>query len=162
MPLDVKISKRKLNFTEEKKEVYVASADRNRVIETDKIAGEIAVDTGARPAQVKMILNTLTDRMMAWLEEGHGVRFGKLGSFLPSVRSKSGDTADEATVKRVRIAFYPSKELSDRVAELTILAAVLSSIKKKELPFYVWELLFFTSKRLVLQPASYHFVKVKL
>lgn len=120
MPLDIKIEKKVLNFSEEKKEVYVASADRNGVIDTDKIAQEIALDTGARPAQVKMILNTLNDRMLAWLEEGHGVRFGKLGSFLPSVRSQSADTADEAGVKRVRVVFYPSRELSKRVAAINI------------------------------------------
>lgn len=90
MPLDVKIEKKTLNFTDDKKEVYVASADRNGVIDSDKIAQEVALDTGARPAQVKMILNTLNDRMLAWLEEGHGVRFGKLGSFLPSVRARAG------------------------------------------------------------------------
>lgn len=120
MPLDVKIEKKTLNFTDDKKEVYVASADRNGVIDSDKIAQEVALDTGARPAQVKMILNTLNDRMLAWLEEGHGVRFGKLGSFLPSVRRQSGETADEAGVKRVKVVFYPSRELSKRVAAINI------------------------------------------
>lgn len=120
MALDIKIEKRKLNFKEDKKEVFVAVPDRNGVIDTDKMAREIAVDTGARPAQVKLVLEALTERMMAWLEEGHGVRFGKLGSFLPSVRSKSGESADDAEVKRIRIAFYPSRELSKKVAGIRI------------------------------------------
>ncbi len=120
MALDIKIEKRKLNFKEDKKEVFVAVPDRNGVIDTDKMAREIAVDTGARPAQVKLVLEALTERMMAWLEEGHGVRFGKLGSFLPSVRSKSGESADDAEVKRIRIAFYPSRELSKKVASISI------------------------------------------
>lgn len=120
MALDIKKEKRTLNFTEDKKEVYVAKADRNNVIDTEKMAEEIAMDTGARPAQVKMILETLTVRMIAWLEEGHGVRLGNLGSFLPSVRSKSGETADEAEVTRVRIAFYPNRKLASRVAAISI------------------------------------------
>ena len=120
MALDIKIEKRKLNFHEHKKEVFVAVPDRNGVIDTDQMAREIAVDTGARPAQVKLVLEALTERMMAWLEEGHGVRFGKLGSFLPSVRSKSGESADDAEVKRIRIAFYPSRELSKKVAGISI------------------------------------------
>ena len=69
---------------------------------------------------MKLVLEALTERMMAWLEEGHGVRFGKLGSFLPSVRSKSGESADDAEVKRIRIAFYPSRELSKKVAGISI------------------------------------------
>ena len=120
MPLDIKIKKRKLDFQEDKKEVFVAVPDRNGVIDTDKMARAVAKDTGARPAQVQMILTSLMESMMEWLEEGHGVRFGKLGSFLPSVKSKSGDSADDAEVKRVRIAFYPSRELSRRVANISI------------------------------------------
>lgn len=120
MPLDIKIEKRTLNFLkDDKKEVYVAKADRNGVIDTDKMAKVIAKDTGARPAQVKMILTSLQDNMMEWLEEGHGVRFGGLGSFLPSVKSKSADSADDAEVKRVKITFLPSRELSRRVAAIS-------------------------------------------
>lgn len=120
MALDIKIEKRTLNFMDDKKEVYVATADRNGVIDTEKMAKVIAKDTGARPAQITMILNSLVENMMDWLEEGHGVRFGTLGSFQPSVRSKSADKADEAEVKRVRVAFYPSRELSRRVAAISI------------------------------------------
>ena len=120
MALDIKIERKKLNYREDKKEIFVATADRNGVIDTDKMANEIAKDTGARPAQVKMILNALSDSMMTWLEEGHGVRFGKLGSFLPSVRSKSSENADEAGVKKVRVSFRPSRELSKKVAAISI------------------------------------------
>lgn len=120
MALDIKIEKRTLNFMDDKKEVYVATADRNGVIDTEKMAKVIAKDTGARPAQITMILNSLVENMMDWLEEGHGVRFGTLGSFQPSVRSKSADKADEAEVKRVRVVFYPSRELSRRVAAISI------------------------------------------
>lgn len=120
MALDIKIEKRTLNFSEDKKEVFVATADRNGVIDTEKMAKVIAKDTGARPAQVTMILNSLVENMMDWLEEGHGVRFGTLGSFQPSVRSKTAETADEAGVKRVRVVFYPSRELSRRVAAISV------------------------------------------
>ena len=120
MALEIKKSKRVLNYTDEKREVYVATADRHGVINSDKLAEEIAIDTGTRPAQVKMVLNTLNDRMMAWLEEGFGVRLGKLGSILPSIRSKAGATADEAEVQRVRVIFYPSRELSSRVSKINI------------------------------------------
>ena len=120
MALDVKKEKRTLNYREDKKEVFVVTADRNGVIDTEKMAREIAVDTGARPAQVKMILETLTDRMVTWLEEGHGVRFGNLGSFLPSVRSKSADTADDAEVTKVRVVFYPNRTLARRIAAISV------------------------------------------
>ena len=115
MALNLKVKKRVLNFTKEKKEVYVATPDRGNTIDAEKIAELIAQDTGARPAQVKMILDTLIDSMMTWLEEGHGVQLGSFGSFMPSVKSKSSDDPDEVEVRRTRLVFYPSHELKQRI-----------------------------------------------
>ena len=119
MGMNVKVRKKVLHFTKEKKEIYVAQADRGDVIDSDKIAELIAKDTGARPAQVKMILNTLTDSMITWLEEGHGVKLGNFGSFMPSVRSASSENPEEVGVKRMRLTFYPSKDLYTKVGAIS-------------------------------------------
>ena len=88
------------------------------MIDSDKNAKLIAQDTGARPAQVKMILNTLTDSLITWLEEGHGVKLGNFGSFMPSVKSDSNEEMEKVGVKRIRLTFYPSKALSRRVSSI--------------------------------------------
>lgn len=119
MSVAIEVKKRKLHFTEEKKELFVALADRGDVIDTEKIAQFVAQDTGARPAQVKMILTSLIDSMMSWIEEGHGVRLGNFGSFLPAVRSRSSENPDEVGVKRIRLTFYPSRELSTRLGDVS-------------------------------------------
>lgn len=119
MALNATVQKKVLNFTEEKKQIYVATAQRGDVIDTDKISKFVAQDTGARPAQVKMILNSLINSMMAWLEEGHGVRLGNFGSFLPSVRSQSSEDPNEVGIKRVRLTFYPSKKLSEMLGDVS-------------------------------------------
>ena len=119
MGMNVKVRKKVLHFTKEKKEIYVAQADRGDVIDSDKIAELIAKDTGARPAQVKMILNTLTDSMISWIEEGHGVKLGNFGSFMPSVKSASNEDPDKVGVKRLKLTFYPSKALWKRVNEVS-------------------------------------------
>ena len=119
MGVNIKVAKKVLHFTKEKKEIYVAKADRGDVIGPDKIAELIAKDTGARPAQVKMILNTLTDSMITWLEEGHGVKLGNFGSFMPSVRSASSENPEEVGVKRMRLTFYPSKDLYTKVGAIS-------------------------------------------
>ena len=118
MGINAKIRKRVLHFSKEKKEIFVAEADRGDVIDSDKIAMLIAQDTAARPAQVKMILNTLTDSMITWLEEGHGVKQGNFGSFMPSVKSDSNEEMEKVGVKRIRLTFYPSKDLSRRVSSI--------------------------------------------
>lgn len=115
MGVSVAIQKRVLNFTEEAKTMYVAKAQRGDVIMPDKIAKYVAQDTGARPAQVKMILDTLVESMMDWIEEGHGVKLGNFGSFMPTVKSASSEVPDEAGVKRVWVTFYAGKELRERL-----------------------------------------------
>lgn len=120
MAVSVEVKKQVLHFTDDKKEIYVASADRGDVIDTDKIAQFVAQDTGARPAQVKMILSSLIDSMMSWIEEGHGVRLGNFGSFLPSVKSDSSENPDEVGVKRMRLSFRPTKELTTRLGRVSI------------------------------------------
>lgn len=132
MGVNVKIRKRTLNFTEEKKQIYVAEADRGDVIDAKKIAQLIAQDTGARPAQVEMILNSLTNSMITWLEEGHGVKLGNFGSFMPSVRSASSEDPEEVGVKRVRLTFYPSKDLSKKVGSIGYSKESLKSSDDKE------------------------------
>lgn len=132
MGINAKIRKRVLHFTKEKKEIFVAEADRGDVIDSDKIAMLIAQDTGARPAQVKMILNTLTDSMITWLEEGHGVKLGNFGSFMPSVKSDSSEDPNEVGVKRMRLTFYPSKDLSRRVGAISYSKESLSNSETSE------------------------------
>ena len=119
MSLNLKVQKKVLHFTKEKKEVFVAAPDRGNVIDAEKIADLIAKDTGTRPAQVKMVLDTLIDSMMQWLEEGHGVQLGSFGSFHPSVKCKSSDDPDEVDVKRTKLTFYPSRELQRRVNSIS-------------------------------------------
>ena len=115
MGISVKVSKRTIQFNEQEKELYIASANRGGLIPTKKIAQYIAQDTGARPAQVRLILTSLIDSMMGWLEEGHGVNLEGFGSFLPSVKSQSSKEKEEVGVKRVRVSFYPSRDLSQRM-----------------------------------------------
>ena len=133
MGVNVKVAKKVLHFTKEKKEIYVAKADRGDVIGPDKIAELIAKDTGARPAQVKMILNTLTDSMITWLEEGHGVKLGNFGSFMPSVRSASSENPEEVGVKRMRLTFYPSKDLYTKVGAISYSKESLKSSEEETL-----------------------------
>lgn len=131
MGVNIKTQKKVLHFTQEKKEIYVAKVERGDVIGPDKIAELIAKDTGARPAQVKMILNTLTDSMITWLEEGHGVKLGNFGSFMPSVRSDSNEDPEKVGVKRMRLTFYPSKDLYTKVGAISYSKESLKSSEEE-------------------------------
>ena len=118
MGVSITVQKRVLKFTENEKTVYVAKAQRGDVIMPDKIAKYLAKDTGAPQAQVKMILDTLVESMMDWIEEGHGVKLGNFGSFMPTAKSASSEIPEEVGVKRMWVTFYASKQLKDRLDEV--------------------------------------------
>lgn len=120
MAIKVNIEKMKLGFTDEKKEVYVARADRGSVIDTEKLAQEVALDTASRPKHVKMILTAVLDSITKWMEEGHGVRLEGFGTFLPVVKSEASDTAEDAKVKKIVTRFIPSRVLSVRSNSINI------------------------------------------
>jgi predicted histone-like DNA-binding protein len=105
MAVEAKVRKQTLKFGGEEREMYIVSADRGSVIDTDKIADTIEQNTGVRKAQVKMVLESLVENIMTWAEEGHGVRLGTLGTLLPSVKSNSSESADDVSVAKVRLTF---------------------------------------------------------
>ena len=118
MGVSVTVQKRVLKFTENEKTVYVAKAQRGDVIIPDKIAKYVAKDTGAPQAQVKMILDTLVESMMDWIEEGHGVKLGNFGSFMPTAKSASSEFPEVVGVKRMWVTLYASKQLKNRLDEV--------------------------------------------
>jgi predicted histone-like DNA-binding protein len=118
MGVSITVQKRVLKFTENEKTVYVAKAQRGDVIMPDKIAKYLAKDTGAPQAEVKMILDTLVESMMDWIEEGHGVKLGNFGSFMPTAKSASSEDPEEVGVKRMWVTFYASKQLKNRLDEV--------------------------------------------
>lgn len=118
MGIAVKVSKRTLNFSDTKTEMYVASADRGDVINTKKLSEYVAQNTGSRPAHVRMILSSVIESMVGWMEEGHGVNLEGFGTFLPAVKSRSSENREEVGVRRIRISFFPCKELSTKARSI--------------------------------------------
>ena len=120
MPVKVKIRKRTLYFKKNKEVVYVATADRGDQIGPDKIASLVAKTAGANEAQVKAILGTLVDSVIAWVEEGHSVRLGDLGSFVPNVTCKSSRDPGKIEIKQTKLLFYPSQKFARKIRNITL------------------------------------------
>lgn len=117
--MKVQVEKMVLGFTKDKQEIYVARAKRGSVIDTQKLAEDVAVDTGQRPRQVALVLTSIIDTMVKWMEEGHGVRLDGFGTFLPAVKSDSDMEKDKVGVATLRVSFVPSRELSRRVKSIS-------------------------------------------
>ena len=120
MPFKVKVRKKTLYFKKDKEVVYVATADRGDQIGPDKIASFVAKASGANEAQVKAILGTMVSSVLTWIEEGHSVRLGDLGSFVPNVTCKSSRNPDHIEIKRTKVIFYPSKEMAASIRRFNL------------------------------------------
>lgn len=120
MALEVEIKKMVLNFTEDKRVKYVATASRGKVVDPDKLVEQIHLHCGTARSQIKCVISELVSAMSVYLNEGHGVRLDGFGTFLPAVVSRSADTADDAGVKRVKVTFMPGKALRTMVGSIGI------------------------------------------
>lgn len=120
MALEVAIKRMTLNFTREKKSKYVASANRGRVVEPEKLIEQIRLYSGLNRVQIQGVISTLVESMNVYLSAGHGVRLEGFGTFLPSVVSRSADVPDAAGVRRVKVTFIPSKSLRRTMMSIPI------------------------------------------
>ena len=105
------------------KKVRVACADKEMVMAypvysgrytTEQLATDIAYASSLTKGDVQAILSALSKIASQYIENGHPVSLGRLGTIRASLCVRGSDTADEATVemiKRVKILFAPSNEL---------------------------------------------------
>ena len=87
---------------------------------------ECATACGVNAAQTKAVIDALVNRLVHYMEIGHGVQMGQFGSFKPTFTSKTAKTYDEAdasTVKRKKVQFYPGKLFKQMLGDLSISSA---------------------------------------
>ena len=96
------------------------------IVHLDTVCADIAAKTTLTRADVHGTLCAIEEQIVKHVKEGHLVKFGLLGTFRPvassmSVPESDTDGADymkkhpSSVLKGIRLAFYPSKELKDRM-----------------------------------------------
>ena len=96
------------------------------IIHLDAVCADIAAKTTLTRADVHGTLCAIEEQIVKHVKEGHLVKFGLLGTFRPVTSCVSVPETDAEQVdimkkhpstylKGVRLAFYPSKELKDRM-----------------------------------------------
>ena len=111
-------TKMKLNFLEEKPEVFKAQQIVLPQVSTDELFDEIAQSCGVGIPQTQAVINALENRLVHYIKLGHPVRMGVLGSLNPRFRSKTAKTAEEATAETVTrkvIYFIPGSGLDETI-----------------------------------------------
>ena len=126
MGLQYRKGKIKLNYIETKPEVYKAIQLTYPQVGYEQLVEEISQSRGVNTGVTRNVVDALLNRLVHYMEIGHGVSLGKFGSFKPVFTSKTAKTAEEAdedTIKVKKIMFYPGGSFKEMLKNLSVGAA---------------------------------------
>ena len=123
MGLQYRKAKVTLNYREEKPQVYKLRQLTFPQVNTANLINECANSCGVNATQTKAVIDALVNRLVHYMEIGHGVKMGDFGSFKPVFNSKTVKTLEDATletVKAKKILFFPGKAFKQMLEALPI------------------------------------------
>lgn len=115
--IEYKVVERENPVTRQK--FFYAQVADVKPVTLDKIVDLIEKRSTVSSADVKAVLDALQYEIKNALEDGKSVRLGDLGSFRPTIASRSAGSAEEflpSNIKAVRVQFTPSSKLKSDLA----------------------------------------------
>ena len=98
---------------------YYASIARESKVDLRTLMDEISELNVTHAGSILAVLETFLSKVHYHLVNGRGVELGQLGTFYPSIKSQSSDSAEAVSrqnIKRLKVLFRPSKLLRDKLA----------------------------------------------
>ena len=123
MGLQYRKSKIKLNYLENKPLRYKIQQLTYPAVSFQQLVNECSKSCGVNPAQSKAVIDALADRLIHYMEIGHGVKVGTFGSFKPTFTVKTVkayDDANASTIRTKRITFFPGGAFKDMLNTLEV------------------------------------------
>lgn len=123
MGLQYRKSKIKLNYLDDKPERYKIQQLTFPVVNFKQLIEECSRSCGVNPSQTMAVVNALVDRLVHYMEIGHGVKVGTFGSFKPTFTVKTVkayDDANASTIRTKRITFFPGGAFKDMLNTLEV------------------------------------------
>ncbi|MBR1667024.1 MAG: hypothetical protein IJ693_01955 [Bacteroidaceae bacterium] len=90
-------------------------------VKFENFVKECVMSQGVSAAQVKGIATAMSDRLRHYLELGHSVQLGGIGTLKPVFNASSAENpADLGTelVRTVKVRFFPHKEFQDTLRRM--------------------------------------------
>ena len=123
MPIVVRKTTKQLSFKEGKPRVHTVQVVRYPNITSEQLVDEIVQTQGITKAQALSVIEAYINRMVHYMEIGHGVKMGNFGIFKPTINSKSTDDATKVNaglIQKKRILFYPGKDFRRMLSDMQI------------------------------------------
>jgi len=131
MGIQVRKAKMRLTFREEKPEVFKLRQLTYPAVTFAQLVNECSNSCGVNPAQTKAVIDALVNRLVHYMEIGHGVKMGDFGSFKPTFNAKTARSLKETTLETVtvkKVQFYPGKAFKQMLSNLSITEAEAVSL----------------------------------
>ena len=125
----------RLTFREEKPEVFKLKQLTYPAVTFAQLVNECSNSCGVNTAQTKAVIDALVNRLVHYMEIGHGVKMGDFGSFKPTFNAKTARSLKEATLDTVtvkKIQFYPGKAFKQMLSDMTMTEAEAVTLKPEE------------------------------
>lgn len=137
MGLIYRKGKEKLQFKEEKPEVWRARQLIYPKITEKMLIEEIAQSQGIPKTQTKAVIEALLNRCLHYMEIGHLVQLGSFGSFKPVFNAKTVQTEEEidrdgVRIKVKKIQFFPGGDFKKMLQEMTVESTTQAFLNETE------------------------------
>ena len=131
MGLQYRKGKMRLQYRETKPEVYKAFQLTYPQVTYEQLVEEIAQSRGVNTNSTRAVVDALLNRLVHYMEIGHGVSLGTFGSFKPVFTSKVAQTYDEieetlepdAKGFKKKVRFYPGGKFANMLKGLSVTGA---------------------------------------
>ena len=102
-----------------RQKTYFAQVAPVDPVTLEQVVKRIEKSSTVSSADIKAVLDALQFEVIQSLQDGKSVRLGDLGSFRPTISSRSAESAEAflpSNIKRVRVQFSPSGTMLEEMA----------------------------------------------
>lgn len=129
MGLQYRKAKITLNYRETKPEVFKAMQLTYPKVTYEQLVEEIAQSRGVNTNSTRAVVDALLNRLVHYMEIGHGVSLGSFGSFKPVFVSKAVPTLEEVDKTiggkgfKKKVRFYPGGKFAQMLKGMSVQGA---------------------------------------
>ncbi|MCR5044199.1 MAG: hypothetical protein K6A93_08725 [Bacteroidaceae bacterium] len=102
-------------------EAWVMEQFSYEPVKFEDFVKECIMSQGVSGAQVKGIVEAMSNRLRSYLMLGHSVQIAGIGTLKPSFNAHSAETSEELSGKsvyKVKVQFYPHKDFQDVLSKM--------------------------------------------
>lgn len=109
----------KVGFGTDKTEKYVGRRRLADPFTLERLAKEIAHETGLRQATCETVLRYMVNAIEDAIKDGRSVNIG-IGTVSPGIVTKAADNADDVVIRRKKVVFRASAALRRIVQDMSV------------------------------------------